>query len=79
MTRERKPKKPPLPVTYELLELIPILKVTRRTLYNYLKSGELKAHKIGKTWRVTHEALSAFMSGETIHEDAKNTPKKEDE
>ena len=32
---------------YTLTEAVDILKVTRRTLYNYIKSGQLKAVKMG--------------------------------
>ncbi len=37
---------------YTLNEVAEILKVTRRTLYNYIKEGKLQAVKIGKSWRV---------------------------
>ena len=47
---------------YTLEELTELLQVTRRTLYNYVKSGKLKAVKIGKEWRVTEAALEAFLS-----------------
>lgn len=46
---------------YTLLEAQDILKVTRRTLYNYIKSGKLSAVKIGREWRITHESLKAFI------------------
>lgn len=36
---------------YTLDEVQAILKVTQRTLYNYIKQGKLKAVKIGKGWR----------------------------
>lgn len=47
---------------YTLDELAEILKVTRRTLYNYIKSGKLKAVKIGKYWRVTQEHFEELLS-----------------
>ena len=37
---------------YTVKEITEILKVSQRTLYNYIKSGTLKAVKIGKYWRV---------------------------
>ncbi len=37
-----------------------VLKVTKRTLYNYIKAGQLKAFKVGKEWRVTEDALRDF-------------------
>ena len=45
---------------YTLEELAEILQVTRRTIYNWIKGGKLKAFKVGKSWRVTREALNEF-------------------
>lgn len=42
---------------YSLPEVMDILKLTRRTLYNYIKNNQLKAVKIGRTWRVREEDL----------------------
>lgn len=50
---------------YALEEVEAILKVTRRTLYNYIKGGQLKAVKMGKYWRVTEENLREFISKDT--------------
>ena len=47
---------------YTLPEITKIIKLARRTLYNYLKSGELKAVKVGGTWRVTEESLNEFIN-----------------
>lgn len=47
---------------YTLKEVEDILKVTQRTLYRYIKEGKLQAVKVGKGWRVSHEALQAFIS-----------------
>ena len=47
---------------YTLDEVANILKVTKRTLYTYLKTGKLKAFKMGKYWRVTEQALQDFLS-----------------
>jgi len=46
---------------YTIEEITDILKVTQRTLYNYIKSGALKAVKIGKYWRVKHTDLQNFI------------------
>lgn len=46
---------------YTLNEVRDILKVTQRTIYNYIKGGKLKAVKIGKYWRVSHEDLQEFV------------------
>ena len=47
---------------FTLDEVADILKVTKRTLYNYVKAGKLPAVKIGKYWRVSEESLRAFIS-----------------
>ena len=46
---------------YTLDEVADILKVTKRTLYNYVKAGKLPAVKMGKYWRVSEENLKAFI------------------
>lgn len=46
---------------YTINEVKDILKVTQRTLYNYIKSGDLKAVKIGKYWRVKKSDLEEFI------------------
>lgn len=46
---------------YTLDEVSKILKLTKRTLYTYLKAGDLKAVKIGKYWRVPQENLKDFI------------------
>ena len=46
---------------YTIEEITDILKVTQRTLYNYIKSGSLKAVKIGKYWRVKQADLQKFV------------------
>lgn len=57
---------------YTLTEIEPILGVTHRTLFNYIKSGKLKAKKIGGKWKVTKEVLEDFVYGQ--HQE---TPAKE--
>lgn len=46
---------------YTLDEVAEIMKVTKRTLYNYIKAGTLKAVKMGKYWRVPEESLQDFI------------------
>ena len=43
-------------------ETAQLLKVTRRSIYTYLKSGKLEAVKIGNGWRISQEALEKFLS-----------------
>ena len=47
---------------YTIDELENLLHVTKRSLYSYIKSGKLKAVKLGKSWRVTEKALEEFLS-----------------
>jgi len=47
---------------YTLDEVAEILKVTKRTLYNYVKDKKLEAFKIGKYWRVTEDNLKSFLT-----------------
>lgn len=50
---------------YTLDEVAEILKVSRRTLYNYLKAKKLPAVKMGKYWRVSEENLKSFIESGT--------------
>lgn len=47
---------------YTLDEVAQLLNTTKKTLYTYIKSGKLKAVKIGKLWRVTNENLDDFLN-----------------
>jgi len=49
-------------ITYTLDEVADILKLTKRTLYTYIKKGQLRAVKFGKYWRVTQEELESFLT-----------------
>lgn len=44
--------------TYTLKEIETDLKVSRRTLYRWIKEGKLEAYKVGGNWRVAEESLS---------------------
>lgn len=50
---------------YTLREIAEQYKVTRRALYNWVKSGKLQAIKLGSEWRVTQEALDSFTRAGT--------------
>ncbi len=50
---------------YTIDEVTKILKVTQRTVYNYIKNGNLTAIKVGKYWRVKHQDLETFLSNGT--------------
>lgn len=59
---------------YTLDEVANIIKVTKRTLYNYIKAGTLKAVKMGKYWRVSEESLQEFITNGTPIVDANKRP-----
>lgn len=46
---------------YTLQEVADVLRVSRQTIYNYLKSGRLHATKYGKEYRVTEEELQELI------------------
>ena len=47
---------------YTLAEVAEILQLTRRTIYTYVRTGRLRAVKLGKTWRVTPEAIRELLA-----------------
>lgn len=46
---------------YTIKETAELLKVTERTIYNYVAAGKLKATKMGKYWRVTEDNIRMFL------------------
>lgn len=46
---------------YTTDEVLEILQVTKRSLYNYIKADQIKAVKIGREWRITEKALNEFL------------------
>lgn len=42
-------------------ELETILRTTRRTIYKWIDNGEIRAFKVGRSWRVDMEDLRAFL------------------
>lgn len=59
---------------YTLDEVVEIVQVTKRTLYNYIKAGTLHAVKVGKYWRVSAESLADFVSKGTPIVDENRRP-----
>ncbi|HKM08169.1 MAG TPA: helix-turn-helix domain-containing protein [Sphaerochaeta sp.] len=49
---------------YTLKDLAEQLKVTERTMHNYIKSGKLKGQKIGGRWQISESNLHKFLNGE---------------
>lgn len=46
---------------YTTEEALEVLKVTKRTLYRYIKAGQIKAIRLGREYRITEEALRDFL------------------
>lgn len=59
---------------YGLDEIADILKITKRTLYTYVKENKLQAVKIGKYWRVSEQSLLDFISTGTDVLDSNRRP-----
>lgn len=53
---------------YTLQEAADLLKVSTRSVLRYIKSGRLKATKIGQ-WRVNESALNEFLGQSTNQHD----------
>jgi excisionase family DNA binding protein len=47
--------------TYTLNDLMRILQISRRTIYNYIRQRKLKAYKLGGSYRVSVEQLQSFL------------------
>lgn len=51
-------------ITDEILtvnDVAEILYIGKNTVFSLLQSGELKAFRIGKSWRIPREALNQFI------------------
>ncbi len=46
---------------YTTNEALDILKVSKRTLYNYIKAGQIRATKVGRDWRISEDSLKDFL------------------
>lgn len=46
---------------YTAQEVANLLKVNIMTIYRYIKSGKLKAYKIGKEFRIDKKTLNSFL------------------
>lgn len=42
-------------------DVMELLYVGKNTIYRLLHEGELKAFRIGKTWKIPKESLAAFV------------------
>lgn len=46
---------------YRAEDLAEILQVNIMTIYRYIKSGKLRAHKIGKEFRIDQKSFEDFL------------------
>jgi excisionase family DNA binding protein len=49
------------PIAYDVPEVLRRLKVTRPTIYRFLRSGELRSFRLGSRRLVSAEALAEFI------------------
>ncbi len=49
-------------------EACAILKVSRKTIYNLINSGDLAAVKVGRGWRIMNSTLEKYLKGENRSE-----------
>lgn len=47
---------------YTVEEVQDILRLTSRTIYNYLRSGTLEGVKFGRVWRITADSVRQFLA-----------------
>lgn len=47
---------------YTMQEACDLLKITRMSMYRYMRAGKLKGSKIGRDWRFTEEQLKDFLN-----------------
>ena len=47
---------------YTAKEVADTLKVNIMTIYRYIKNGRIKAHKIGKDFRIEHSEFERFLN-----------------
>jgi len=51
---------------YTVEQIAHILQVHWQTVLNYIKSGKLKAVKLGKGYRISREALQEFIKNNSV-------------
>jgi excisionase family DNA binding protein len=54
-------------------EVLTYLKVTPRTIYRLIRTGELPAVRVGRQWRFRRDDLDAWLGGRANH-GGQNTP-----
>ena len=47
---------------YTINEVAQFLKLSPRTIYHYVKTGQLKGYKISRGWRFREERINEFIT-----------------
>lgn len=48
-------------------DVMDLLCIGRNTAYSLLNSGQLKGFRIGRSWRITREAINDYVLNQTTH------------
>lgn len=59
---------------YTLKEVAELLKVHPKTVLRHIGEGRLKAHKVGRAWRITQDNLRAYSHGELAEQKSLDPP-----
>lgn len=57
---------------YTIDEVAEYLRVTRRTIYRYIKQGKLPAYRVGDSWRFSDEDISEYLKNNKKSTSANN-------
>lgn len=58
-----------LPPLLTPAEVMDILGIGKNSIYQLLNSGRLRAFRIGRSWRISGDALEDFMESPHAHKD----------
>lgn len=56
----------PTTTAYSTKEAAEMLDKKPRDVWAYIKSGKLRAQKVGRSWYITEKTLTEFVTGEKI-------------
>jgi excisionase family DNA binding protein len=62
--------------TYTVDEVMEMLSVNRVTIYKWIRSGELRAVRIGRQFRIPKDYYDEFIESNTIDNSDKNRNKR---
>ncbi|MFA6832210.1 MAG: helix-turn-helix domain-containing protein [Bacteroidaceae bacterium] len=54
------------PKVYSVNDLVEILQLNRKTITGYIRTGQIKAFRVGNGYRVTNSSLELFMSSREV-------------